>query len=344
MSCSSVVDPLTHSPASVLGEVGFLAEDRRINVAITRARRHVSIVCDSRTVSSHAFLKTLVDYFTEHGEVRTAFEYLDDIVPENYSHESSQGHVQAGVKPHGSAISTRKPGGRQPEGAREARAAARQAQRAPCGKPSGSEAHSQPSLNGGSPEGAKSRDGANHFRAQILEFVASEQMQLEFPSSLNSHDRMRVHQIAEEYGLRHDSAGEGKNRFITVSKRATQATAAMPATQAVLATPATQATPAAQSPPAPPPPTGTDSKAPLCPKPPSPAQVEPPVQEPSSLALRTVDLYRPQRERGKQEQQAKVGLQAVGSGLRKLPEKKKKKDAKGKSGQPMRTQAWWLLN
>lgn len=312
------------------GEVGFLAEDRRINVAITRARRHVAIVCDSRTVSSHAFLKTLVDYFTEHGEVRTAFEYLDDIVPENYSHESSQGHVQAGAKPHGSATSARKPGSRQPEGFREARAAARQAPRAPHGKPSCSGAHSRP--GGGGPEGAQSRDGADHLRALILEFVASEQTQLQFPSSLNSHDRMRVHQIAEEHGLRHDSAGEGKNRFITVSKRAppatqaTSATPATPATQATSATPATQATPAAQ---APPPPAGADSKAPLCPEPPSPAQVEPPVREPSGLALRAVHLERPQRERGRPEQQAKAGPQAAGSGLRKFPEKKKKKDAKG---------------
>lgn len=66
------------------GEVGFLAEDRRINVAVTRARRHLVVVCDARTVSTHPFLKSLVDYMTEHGEVRTAFEYCDDVVSENY--------------------------------------------------------------------------------------------------------------------------------------------------------------------------------------------------------------------------------------------------------------------
>ncbi|XP_072826586.1 DNA-binding protein SMUBP-2 isoform X2 [Vicugna pacos] len=282
------------------GEVGFLAEDRRINVAVTRARRHVAVVCDSHTVSNHAFLKTLVDYFTEHGEVRTAFEYLDDIVPENYSHESPQVHGPAGEKPQGSAAPARKaPGSQQPVGARPGR-------KKQGGVPLDSEARAQPSVNGGGPEGAR-RDGADHFRAVIAEFVASEETQLEFPASLNSHDRMRVHQIAEELGLRHDSSGEGKERFITVSKR-------------VLPTPA-----------APPPPAGTDSKAPLCPEPPSPEQTEAPIRGPGSrdqLDLRALHLERLQRARGRQEQQTREVPQAAGSGLRKLPEKKKK-GAKG---------------
>ena len=83
-----------------------------------------------------------------------------------------------------------------------------------------SELQPQPSLDGGgSREGAGSRDGADGFRATIAEFVASEKTQLEFPASLKPHDRLRVHQIAEEFGLRHDSTGKGRERFITVSKR-----------------------------------------------------------------------------------------------------------------------------
>ncbi|XP_042813350.1 DNA-binding protein SMUBP-2 isoform X2 [Panthera tigris] len=282
------------------GEVGFLAEDRRINVAVTRARRHVAVVCDSRTVNNHAFLKTLVDHFTEHGEVRTAFEYLDDIVPENYSHESSQGHGQAGARPRGPAAAAGKPGSRPREGVQEALAAAGLQRKTPGGKPSGPEVGSQPSLNGGGlcPEAADGGDRADRFRAEIAEFVASENTRLEFPASLNSHDRMWIHQIAEEHGLRHDSTGEGKKRFITVSKRA---------------------------PPAPPPPAGGPTA-------PGPTEAEPPPGEQSGRDppdLKALHLERLQREKSRREPQAEQGQRASRSGPRKLPEKKKKKEAKG---------------
>nr|XP_055171196.1 DNA-binding protein SMUBP-2 isoform X2 [Nyctereutes procyonoides] len=303
------------------GEVGFLAEDRRINVAVTRARRHVAVVCDSRTVSNHAFLKTLVDHFTEHGEVRTAFEYLDDIIPENYSHESSQGHGQAGAKPQSSAALSRKPPGSRPqegaqEGAQETRAAAGLERKRRGGKPSGLEVPSQPSLNGGSPEGAGSRDHADHFRAMIAEFVVSEKTQLEFPPSLNSHDRMWVHQIAEEHGLKHDSTGTGKKRFITVSKRAP---------------PAPSAPSAPPAPPALPPAAGVGSIAPVGPTAPSPTQTKPPLGEQSGqdpLNLKALHLERLQREKSRQERPAMEGQQAPHSGPRTLPERKKKKEAK----------------
>ncbi len=58
------------------GGVGFLSDRRRMNVAVTRARRHCALFCDSETVSQDAFLKRLVEYFSAHGEYTSAAELL----------------------------------------------------------------------------------------------------------------------------------------------------------------------------------------------------------------------------------------------------------------------------
>lgn len=56
-------------------EVGFLSEIRRLNVAITRARRHLCIIGNSETVSSCADIAKLVDYAHTSGEVHCADQY-----------------------------------------------------------------------------------------------------------------------------------------------------------------------------------------------------------------------------------------------------------------------------
>ncbi|XP_057982416.1 uncharacterized protein LOC131167640 [Malania oleifera] len=56
-------------------EVGFLSDHRRMNVAVTRARRQCCLVCDTETVTSDRFLKCLIEYFEEHGEYSSASEY-----------------------------------------------------------------------------------------------------------------------------------------------------------------------------------------------------------------------------------------------------------------------------
>ena len=63
-------------PPLPAGEVGFLADQRRMNVAVTRARRHCALVCDSETVSRDPFLKRLVQYFEQHGEYSSAEELV----------------------------------------------------------------------------------------------------------------------------------------------------------------------------------------------------------------------------------------------------------------------------
>lgn len=66
--------------SNLRGEVGFLSDSRRINVAITRARRHLCIICNVQTVSHDPFIKRLIDYMLEHGQVRSAFELVDGTI------------------------------------------------------------------------------------------------------------------------------------------------------------------------------------------------------------------------------------------------------------------------
>lgn len=59
------------------GEVGFLADQRRINVAITRARRHLCVIGDSHTCKNDQFLKSFFDYCEQFADVRSGFDYQD---------------------------------------------------------------------------------------------------------------------------------------------------------------------------------------------------------------------------------------------------------------------------
>jgi len=59
-------------------EIGFLSDTRRMNVAMTRARKKLVIIGDSSTICSHPFYNQLVDYVNEIGAYRSAFELSFD--------------------------------------------------------------------------------------------------------------------------------------------------------------------------------------------------------------------------------------------------------------------------
>lgn len=56
------------------GEVGFLGDIRRTNVAMTRARKKLIMIGDSATLGSHPFYLELLDYVQQEGFYKSAFE------------------------------------------------------------------------------------------------------------------------------------------------------------------------------------------------------------------------------------------------------------------------------
>jgi superfamily I DNA and/or RNA helicase len=60
--------------SNVEGEIGFLADVRRMNVALTRARRKLVVVGDSATLSSDPFYQRLFSYFETAGAYHTVWE------------------------------------------------------------------------------------------------------------------------------------------------------------------------------------------------------------------------------------------------------------------------------
>lgn len=279
--------------------MGFLAEDRRINVAVTRARRHVAVICDTRTVSNQAFLKRLVEYFSQHGEVRTAFEYLDNLVPENYTQEGRSERQQRAKLPAASGPEPQPPLGR------KLKAAGTKPQ---CRK---QEARFSSKTSGPGRESPGTKDGTDRFKAMLVAFLESSETQLDFPPSLNSHDRMLVHLMAEEYGLQHVSTGEGRDRYISVRKRE----------------PAEPSLPAAAP---------RSKRLPL-PRPqrrsgetPGPAEPGGSREGSGTVDLKTLHLERVQREKARREEAARKA-EEPGAGLRGSSRKKDKSEAKGRS-------------
>jgi len=56
------------------GEVGFLGDIRRTNVAMTRARKKLIVIGDSATLGSHPFYLELIDFVQQKGFYKSAFE------------------------------------------------------------------------------------------------------------------------------------------------------------------------------------------------------------------------------------------------------------------------------
>jgi superfamily I DNA and/or RNA helicase len=58
-------------------EIGFLKDYRRMNVAMTRARKKLVMIGDSATFGSDNFYSRLLNYTEKRAQYRTAWEFAD---------------------------------------------------------------------------------------------------------------------------------------------------------------------------------------------------------------------------------------------------------------------------
>jgi len=61
--------------SNVAGEIGFLADERRMNVAMTRARHLLILIGDSATLCRNTFFDEMVQHFQSAGGYHSAFEF-----------------------------------------------------------------------------------------------------------------------------------------------------------------------------------------------------------------------------------------------------------------------------
>ncbi|OAV43181.1 AAA domain-containing protein [Lewinella sp. 4G2] len=57
-------------------EIGFLSDYRRMNVALTRAKKYLIVIGDSATVGNDAFFSGFLNYVEKHGRYQTAWEFM----------------------------------------------------------------------------------------------------------------------------------------------------------------------------------------------------------------------------------------------------------------------------
>lgn len=207
-------------------EVGFLSDRRRINVAVTRAKRQLVVVGDYETCSSDPFLKELLDYISENGDHRSAAEFIESksyspidietpktattaLAPANQSKEIA---VESSSRKKVPKHASRKVSSSAYITLSEYEA---KVQESLC---SLVKQFSEKSVSGGPVKVIAYNTTINHNAELVhLEKTEENQSNLEFPSTLNAFQRMKLHALAEERKLHHRTVEclDGKTLLIS---------------------------------------------------------------------------------------------------------------------------------
>jgi ATP-dependent RNA/DNA helicase IGHMBP2 len=64
--------------SNIEGEIGFLGDIRRMNVAMTRARKMLIVIGDSATIGNHKFYSEFISYAESVDGYQSAWELIYD--------------------------------------------------------------------------------------------------------------------------------------------------------------------------------------------------------------------------------------------------------------------------
>lgn len=78
-------------------ELGFVTDFRRLNVAVTRARRLLIVIADSETMEKDELITSLLKHIEENGLLQTAEEYISETIDKEI--EKIENKSDKNVKP-----------------------------------------------------------------------------------------------------------------------------------------------------------------------------------------------------------------------------------------------------
>lgn len=213
------------------GEIGFLKEFRRINVAITRAKRHICVIGDNNTIGRDEFIHNLVDYIDKNGLVYNGNDFIhsDDfnmieITTTTTTTTTNINNIKENInKKKKSSNNNNK---------KEIKRNQQEVIRKDL------KVENKVIINEEEKEeiDIESTKEYKQFYNIISAFIKT-QIELEnnsittddnitnltvpfcFPKSLTSYQRLLIHQICEKLHIENMSQGEGKDRYITIIYR-----------------------------------------------------------------------------------------------------------------------------
>lgn len=215
------------------GEIGFLSEFRRTNVAITRAKRHVCVVGDTNTLSRNKFLNNLIKYIDNNGLIYNAhdfihcddFELFDMPIEKEEEEENNNNklhpfiHKENFNKQYYNSSNNKNKNDNiipnPPKIKNEIKENILKEEKILKNE-------DEDEIKELDDKTIKESDDYQYFYKIVSSFYHGHKdsptpISYSFPITLNSYQRLIIHSICEEFNIKSESNGEGKFRHITIT-------------------------------------------------------------------------------------------------------------------------------